>query len=191
MKRVVIYLNYPYDDGYKKTILNQLKEYITEYEDWILKEIFVETIVDGNKQKLNEVIKMGCNKEFDILVVKNIYHLTTEVMKYLEIEKIFSENDINIYCQEHKSLVNLSKLLNKKNIDSLINYLSQDTGDTKDDRYYEMQLRLETLQKLRLIVSESIVDINDTDYLIHAYEILNEAEKEAWDYINTGEIMEV
>lgn len=191
MKRVVIYLNYPYDDAYKITLINQLKEFINESEEWILKEIFVETTINGNKEKLNKIIKMGTNKEFDILVVRNIYHLTTEVMKYLEIEKLFKDNNIFIYSQEHKAVVNLSKLLNKKNIDSLINYLSQETGDTREDRYYEMQLRLETLQKLRLIVSESIVDINDTDYLIHAYEILNEAEKEAWDYINTGEIMEV
>ena len=49
-----------------------------------------------------------------------------------------------------------------------------------------MQLRLETIQRMRWIISEGIVEISEHDYLIHAYEILNEVEKDAWKYINTG-----
>ncbi len=191
MKRVVIYLNYPYDDGYQECLVSQLKNFVIEHEDWILKEVIIETALNGDKENFNNLMNMCCNKEFDILFVKHIYHLTTDVMKYLDIEKIFTENNITIYSQENMAEVNMRKLLNKKNLDSLLKYLSQETGDTKDERYYEMQLRLETLQKIRLIVSENIVELSETDYLIHAYEILNEAEQEAWNYINTGEIVEV
>ena len=51
-----------------------------------------------------------------------------------------------------------------------------------------MQLRLETLQKMRWIISENIVEIAENDYLIHAYEILNEVEKDTWKYINEGKL---
>lgn len=191
MKRIVIYLNYPYDDGYQVCLVNQLKSFVIEHEDWILKEVIIENAINGNKENFNKLMNMCCNKEFDILVVKHIYHLTADIMRYLEIEKILSDNNISIYSQENMAEVNMRKLLNKKNIDSLLKYLSLEAGDTKDERYYEMQLRLETLQKIRMIVSENIVELSETDYLIHAYEILNEAEQEAWNYINTGEIMEV
>ncbi len=39
---------------------------------------------------------------------------------------------------------------------------------------------------MRWIISEGIVEIAEQNYLIQAYEILNEVEKEAWEYINTG-----
>lgn len=40
-----------------------------------------------------------------------------------------------------------------------------------------MQLRLETLQKIRMNIGECTVELKDKDYLIEAYEILNDVER--------------
>ena len=122
------------------------------------------------------------------MLVKGIYHITRETLKFIEIEKELLDSDVVIYSQELDSEVSIINSLNERNVEALLSFLtSKITEDVaRNDRYNEMQLRLETIQKMRWIISEGIVEIKEQDYLIHAYEILNEVEKEAWEYINTG-----
>ena len=62
----------------------------------------------------------------------------------------------------------------------------------REDKLYLMRLsdsslRLETIHKLRWIVLENIGtsdNVNDKEYYVEANEILNEMEKETWEYIN-------
>ena len=122
------------------------------------------------------------------MLVKGIYHITRETLKFIEIEKELLDSDVVIYSQELDSEVSIINSLNERNVEALLSFLtSKITQDeARNDRYNEMQLRLETIQKMRWIISEGIVEIAEQNYLIQAYEILNEVEKEAWEYINTG-----
>lgn len=62
----------------------------------------------------------------------------------------------------------------------------------REDKLYLMRLsdsslRLETIHKLRWIVLENMGNsdnVNDKEYYVEANEILNEMEKETWEYIN-------
>ena len=83
--------------------------------------------------------------------------------------------------------------LNNKSIENLASFLTaKPTEEDKiNERYSEMQLRLETLQKIRMSIGECIVELKDKDYLIEAYEILNDVERNVWRYINEGKIQEV
>ncbi len=143
--------------------------------------MFINTHVGQRLNKCN-------NKEFDIVLVKGIYHITRETLKFIEIEKELLDSDVVIYSQELDSEVSIINSLNERNVEALLSFLtSKITEDeARTERYNEMQLRLETIQRMRWIISEGIVEIVEHDYLIQAYEILNDVEKDAWEYINTG-----
>lgn len=54
-------------------------------------------------------------------------------------------------------------------------------------RLSDSSLRLETIHKLRWIILENLGnsnDVNDKEYYVEANEILNEMEKDTWEYIN-------
>ena len=54
-------------------------------------------------------------------------------------------------------------------------------------RLSDSSLRLETIHKLRWIILENLGnsnDANDKEYYVEANEILNEIEKDTWEYIN-------
>ena len=191
MKKVAIYIRFPFDSDGGLNIEQSLKDFASTKEDWEVKEVFVErncSLKRTDKTELTKLLNKCNNKEFDIVLVKGIYHITRETLKYLEVEKELSDNDVIIYSQELDSEINIIDSLNERNVESLLAFLtSKITEDeARNERYSEMQLRLETIQRMRWIISEGIVEIAEHDYLIHAYEILNEVEKEAWEYINTG-----
>lgn len=191
MKRVAIYIRFPFDSDGGLNIEENLKEFASTKDDWIIEEVFLErncSVKRTDKTELNKLLNKCNNKEFDIVLVKGIYHITRETLKFIEIEKELLDSDVVIYSQELDSEVSIINSLNERNVEALLSFLtSKITEDVaRNDRYNEMQLRLETIQKIRWIISEGIVEIKEQDYLIHAYEILNEVEKEAWEYINTG-----
>ncbi|MBR2138192.1 MAG: recombinase family protein [Bacilli bacterium] len=191
MKRVAIYIRFPFDSDGGLNIEENLKEFASTKDDWIIEEVFLEkncSVKRTDKTELNKLLNKCNNKEFDIVLVKGIYHITRETLKFIEIEKELLDSDVVIYSQELDSEVSIINSLNERNVEALLSFLtSKITEDVaRNDRYNEMQLRLETIQKMRWIISEGIVEIKEQDYLIHAYEILNEVEKEAWEYINTG-----
>lgn len=191
MKRVAIYIRFPFDNDGGLNIEQNLKDFASTKEDWEVKEVFLEkncSLKRTDKTELNKLLNKCNNKEFDIVLVKGIYHITKETLKYLEIEKELYDNDVVIYSQELDSEINIYDSLNERNVETLLAFLtSKITEDeARNERYNEMQLRLETIQRMRWIISEGIVEIAEHDYLIHAYEILNEVEKDAWEYINTG-----
>jgi len=191
MKRVAIYIRFPFDSDGGLNIEQNLKDFASTKDDWIIEEVFLEkncSVKRTDKTELNKLLNKCNNKEFDIVLVKGIYHITRETLKFIEIEKELLDSDVVIYSQELDSEVSIINSLNERNVEALLSFLtSKITEDeARNDRYNEMQLRLETIQKMRWIISEGIVEIKEQDYLIHAYEILNEVEKEAWEYINTG-----
>ena len=191
MKRVAIYIRFPFDSDGGLNIEKNLKDFASVKEDWEVKEVFLEkncSLKRTDKTELNKLLNKCNNKEFDIVLVKGIYHITRETLKYLEIEKEFYDNNVVIYSQELDSEINIYESLNERNVEALLAFLTSKITEDKarNERYNEMQLRLETIQKMRWIISEGIVEIAEHDYLIHAYEILNEVEKDAWEYINTG-----
>ena len=54
-------------------------------------------------------------------------------------------------------------------------------------RLSDSSLRLETIHKLRWIILENLGnsnDVKDKEYYVEANEILNEMEKDTWEYIN-------
>lgn len=191
MKRVAIYIRFPFDSDGGLNIEQNLKDFASTKEEWEVKEVFLEkncSFKRTDKTELNKLLNKCNNKEFDIVLVKGIYHITSETLKFIEIEKELVDSDVVIYSQELDSEVSIINSLNERNVEALLSFLtSKITEDeARNDRYNEMQLRLETIQKMRWIISEGIVEIAEQDYLIQAYEILNEVEKEAWEYINTG-----
>lgn len=191
MKRVAIYIRFPFDSDGGLNIEQNLKDFVSTKEEWEVKEVFLEkncSFKRTDKTELNKLLNKCNSKEFDIVLVKGIYHITRETLKFIEIEKELLDSDVVIYSQELDSEVSIINSLNERNVEALLSFLtSKITEDVaRNDRYNEMQLRLETIQKMRWIISEGIVEIKEQDYLIHAYEILNEVEKEAWEYINTG-----
>lgn len=191
MKRVAIYIRFPFDSDGGLNIEENLKEFASTKDDWIIEEVFLEkncSVKRTDKTELNKLLNKCNNKEFDIVLVKGIYHITRETLKFIEIEKELLDSDVVIYSQELDSEVSIINSLNERNVAALLSFLtSKITEDeARNDRYNEMQLQLETIQKMRWIISEGIVEIAEQDYLIQAYEILNEVEKEAWEYINTG-----
>lgn len=191
MKRVAIYIRFPFDSDGGLNIEQNLKDFASTKEEWEVKEVFLEkncSFKRTDKTELNKLLNKCNNKEFDIMLVKGIYHITRETLKFIEIEKELLDSDVVIYSQELDSEVSIINSLNERNVEALLSFLtSKITEDeARNDRYNEMQLRLETIQKMRWIISEGIVEIAEQDYLIQAYEILNEVEKEAWEYINTG-----
>ena len=102
------------------------------------------------------------------------------------VEKFNEENErkrVADLLNEEKQMKILQESYSVAEVQELF-HITEDEART--ERYNEMQLRLETIQRMRWIISEGIVEIAEHDYLIHAYEILNEVEKDAWDYINTG-----
>lgn len=191
MKRVAIYIRFQFDSDGGLNIEQNLKDFVSTKEEWEVKEVFLEkncSFKRTDKTELNKLLNKCNSKEFDIVLVKGIYHITRETLKFIEIEKELLDSDVVIYSQELDSEVSIINSLNERNVEALLSFLtSKITEDVaRNDRYNEMQLRLETIQKMRWIISEGIVEIKEQDYLIHAYEILNEVEKEAWEYINTG-----
>lgn len=191
MKRVAIYIRFPFDSDGGLNIEQNLKDFALAKEGWEVKEVFLEkncSLKRTDKTELNKLLNKCNNKEFDIVLVKGIYHITRETLKYLEIEKELYDNNVVIYSQELDSEINIYDSLNERNVEALLAFLtSKITEDeARNERYNEMQLRLETIQKMRWIISEGIVEIAEHDYLIQAYEILNEVEKNVWEYINTG-----
>lgn len=190
MKRVVIYIRFPFDNDGGLNIEQQLKDFATN-KGWEVKDIMVEkncVLKRTEKTQLNDLLNKSKKKEFDIVLVKGIYHITRDTLKYLEIEKELSDNGVIVYSQELDSEINIKESLNEKNVESLLSFLTDEITEdrARNERYLEMQLRLETLLKIRWAVGEAIVDIVDQEYLIQAYEILNEMEKLTWDYINGG-----
>ena len=191
MKRVAIYIRFPFDSDGGLNIEENLKEFASTKDDWIIEEVFLEkncSVKRTDKTELNKLLNKCNNKEFESVLVKGIYHITRETLKFIEIEKELLDSDVVIYSQELDSEVSIINSLNERNVEALLSFLtSKITEDeARNDRYNEMQLRLETIQKMRWIISEGIVEIAEQDYLIQAYEILNEVEKETWEYINIG-----
>lgn len=191
MLRVAIYIRFPFDSDAGINIEQNLKDFASTKDNWEVKEVFVEkncSIKRTDKTELNKLLNKCNNKEFDIVLVKGIYHITKETIKFIEIEKELADNNVVIYSQDLDTEVSIINTLNERNVETLFNFLTAriTEDEARNERYSEMELRLETLQKIRWAVSENIVEIEEHDYLIQAYEILNEVEKATWDYINTG-----
>lgn len=58
----------------------------------------------------------------------------------------------------------------------------------EDKKYYERlaekNLTLETIAKMRRILLDNFTSKEDTKYYVESNEILNDIERETWDYIN-------
>ena len=117
-----------------------------------------------------------------------IYHITRNTIDFLKLERTLADYGVKIYSKYQDSYVEIIEYLNNKSIENLVSFLtSKATEEDKiNERYSEMQLRLETLQKIRMSIGECIVELKDKDYLIEAYEILNDVERNVWRYINEG-----
>ena len=189
--RVAIYIRFPFNNDGGLNVEQQLKDFASSKPDWEVKEVFIEkscSLKRTDKTELNKLLDKCKGGEFDIILVQGIYHITRETLKYLKIETELAKNNVTIYSQELDTEFSIINSLDERNVESLFSFLRAKMTDdfARNERYSEMQLRLETLQKMRWYISESIVEVAEHDYLIQAYEILNEVERNTWNYINGG-----
>ncbi len=191
MCRVAIYVRYPFANDGGTNDLQKLKDFVATKKKWELKEVFQDLNCSEKMEKpeFERLLNLCSQKEFDIILVLGIYHITRDTIEFLKLEKLLMENGVKIYSKSENSYIEIYDLLNNKSLETLINFLSLNATEEEKiiERYIEMQLRLETLQKIRWSVGEHLVELKDKDYLIEAYEILNDSEKNIWKYINEGQ----
>ena len=140
------------------------------------------------KPKFEKLLNLCSKNEFDIILVIGIHHITKNTIDFLKLERTLTDYGVKIYSKHQDSYVEIIEYLNNKSIENLVSFLSAKPPeeDRINERYSEMQLRLETLQKIRMSIGKCIVELKDKDYLIEAYEILNDVERNVWRYINEG-----
>ena len=79
MKRVAIYISFPYDSECGLNIEENLKKFSLTKDDWEVKEVFLEkncSLKRTDKTELNKLLNKCNNKEFDVVLVKGIYYIT-------------------------------------------------------------------------------------------------------------------
>lgn len=79
MKRVAIYISFPYDSECCLNIEENLKKFASTKDDWEVKEVFLEkncSLKRTDKTELNKLLNKCNNKEFDVVLVKGIYYIT-------------------------------------------------------------------------------------------------------------------
>lgn len=142
----------------------------------------------NEKPEFEKLLNLCSKNEFDIILVMGIYHITRKTIDFLKLETTLANYGVKIYSKYQDYYVEIIEYLNNKSIENLVSFLTaKPTEEDKiNERYSEMQLRLETLQKIRMSIGEYIVELKDKDYLIEAYEILNDVERNVWRYINEG-----
>lgn len=142
----------------------------------------------NEKPEFEKLLNLCSKNEFDIILVMGICHITRNIIDFLKLETTLANYGVKIYSKYQDYYVEIIEYLNNKSIENLVSFLT--TKPTEEDkineRYSEMQLRLETLQKIRMSIGEYIVELKDKDYIIEAYEILNDVERNVWRYINEG-----
>ncbi|MFR1524180.1 MAG: recombinase family protein [Bacilli bacterium] len=191
MKKVAIYIRYPYDGDGGIDILQQLKDFSSTKKDWEVKEIFQDfNCSEKGKEKpeFERMINMCCNNKFDIILVLGIYQIAKDTTEFLNLEQILTKHNVKIYSKSNDMFVEIIDYLNNRSVESILSFLNpaDNSEEQIDERYNNMKLRLETLQKVRWSVGESLIELFEMDYLIEAYEILNEVERRTWNYINEG-----
>lgn len=190
MKKVAIYIRYPYDGDGGVDIHQQLIDFASSKEDWNVKEVFQDFNCSEKKEKpeFDKLLNLCSKNEFDIILVMGIHHITRNTIDFLKLERTLADYGVKIYSKYQDSYVEIIEYLNNKSIENLASFLTaKPTEEDKiNERYSEMQLRLETLQKIRMSIGECIVELKDKNYLIEAYEILNDVERNVWRYINEG-----
>ena len=190
MKNVAIYIRYPYDGDGGVDIHQQLIDFASSKEDWNVKEVFQDFNCSEKKEKpeFDKLLNLCSKNEFDIILVMGIHHITRNTIDFLKLERTLADYGVKIYSKYQDSYVEIIEYLNNKSIENLASFLTaKPTEEDKiNERYSEMQLRLETLQKIRMSIGECIVELKDKNYLIEAYEILNDVERNVWRYINEG-----
>ena len=142
----------------------------------------------NEKPEFEKLLNLCSKNEFDIILVMGIYHITRKTIDFLKLETTLANYGVKIYSKYQDYYVEIIEYLNNKSIENLVSFLTaKPTEEDKiNERYSEMQLRLETLQKIRMSIGEYIVELKDKDYLIEAYKILNDVERNVWRYINEG-----
>ena len=193
MKKVAIYIRYHYDGDGGIDIHQQLIDFASTKEDWEVKEVFKDFNCSAKKKgkpEFDRMINMCCDREFDIILVIGIYHITRDTIEFLKLEKQLMEHNVKIYSKCNDSFVEVIEYLNKRSIESFLEFLNHTSSPEEkiEERFIEMKLRLETLQKVRWSVGESLVELAEKDYLIEAYELLNDVERKTWIYINEGKL---
>lgn len=190
MCNVAIYIRYPYDGDGGIDVIKELKDFASSKEDWNVKEVFQDFNCSAKKEKpeFEKLLNLCSKNEFDIILVMSIHHITRNTIDFLKLERTLADYGVKIYSKYQDSYVEIIECLNNKSIENLASFLTaKPTEEDKiNERYSEMQLRLETLQKIRMCIGECIVELKDKDYLIEAYEILNDLERNVWRYINEG-----
>ena len=192
MKKVAIYIRYPYDGDGGIDIPQELTDFASIKKDWEVKEIFQDfncSKKDKEKPEFERMINMCCNKEFDIILVLGIYQIAKDTIEFLNLEQILTKHNVKIYSKSNDTFVEIIDYLNNRSVESLLSFLNpaDNSKEQVEERYNNMKFRLETLHKVRWSIGESLVDVCDKDYLIEAYELLNEVERRTWIYINEGE----
>ena len=136
----------------------------------------------NEKPEFEKLLNLCSKNEFDIILVMGIYHITRKTIDFLKLETTLANYGVKIYSKYQDYYVEIIEYLNNKSIENLVSFLTaKPTEEDKiNERYSEMQLRLETLQKIRMSIGEYIVELKDKDYLIEAYEILNDVERNVW-----------
>ena len=113
-----------------------------------------------------------------------IHHITRNTIDFLKLERTLADYGVKIYSKYQDSYVEIIEYLNNKSIENLVSFLT--SKPTEEDKINERYSEMETLQKIRMSIGECIVELKDKDYLIEAYEILNDVERNVWRYINEG-----
>lgn len=188
MKRVAIYVKYPFEGKLIDKEVEELKTFALNKKDWIIKDVFVDI---DNYNEINKGLEFDKlftkieKYEYDILLVARLSDLTPSTKVYLAMAETINDYEVTIYSKEFDCEINLGDILDKKLPDSVFKTISKKrTNEEKvNDRLAEMKFSFETLHLMRCTLSDNIVQEENHEHLLEAYDFINDTEKKIWKYV--------
>ena len=186
MKRVAIYIRYPFEIKRINEDVEELKTFALNKKDWIIKDVFVDVgCKDFNdRPEFSKLFKNIEKYEYDIILVRSISDLSPSTRTYLAMEETINDYNIAIYSKELDCEIELGEILDNKHPDSTFKLVTNKR--TKEEninlRLAEMKFSLETLYLMRCTLSDNIVQEENHEHLLEAYDFINQAEKKIWKY---------
>ena len=191
MKNVAIYTRFPFDNDGGLDVVGKIKEFALNKPEWIVTDVFIDRnckITNDDRPEFEKLLEKCKTDKIDIILVPEIFYITRSVITLFEIEKRLSENNVVLYSKSLDKEVELTKLLENINIDSLVSYLTRRWTEEEriKSRYVEMQSSFKTLYLMRTTLNDNIVQEENLEHLVEAHDYINQVEKRLWNYVYRG-----
>ena len=187
MKRVAIYINCLFEGKYANKHIEEMKTFALNKKDWIIKDIFVDTntIKDNEKKEFNKFYENMEKNEYDILLVEKLTDLASKTLLYLAMEETIYDYGVTIYLKDLDCEIKLGEIIDNRIPDSLLEILTKKRTkeENQNNRLSEMKFSLQTLHLMRCTLSDNIVQEENNEHLLEAYDFINQAESKIWKYI--------